>query len=319
MHNADTISRPSVLVLSPDAEAYFPVLETLVSEGVELAAATSPHAARKVYSGQPVILGQPDLVAEVLADMPEVAWVQSSWAGVTPLLDAGRSDYQLTGVKDTFGPQMTEYVLAYLLAHELKLFERLGRQANRSWWAQPSGTLKGKTIGIMGTGSIGSHIARLVGLFGARIIGFSLSGAPVEGFDRVFAGDRLADFLADPDYIVCVLPDTPGTRHLLDAEAFKLMKSHALLVNIGRGTVVDEAALVQALEAGELAGAVLDVFQQEPLPPDSPLWHSPGAILTGHVAARSLPQDIAGIFIENYRRYCAGERLRYRIDFDRGY
>jgi len=310
---------PSVLILASDAQEYLPLLEDLAAGGGALSTAETAGDAREMYSGQSVILGQPDLVAEVLGDMPGVRWVQSSWAGVTPLLEAGRRDYALTGVKDTFGPQMAEYVLGYLLANELKIFERLGRQANRCWWEEPSGSLKGKTLGFMGTGSIGSDIARMAKPFGMHITGFSRSGASAEGFEKVFAGNQLDDFLAEPDYLVCVLPDTPETRHLLDAGAFRAMKKDCYLVNVGRGALIDEEALADALFKGELSGAVLDVFQIEPLSDESPLWSAPGLIATAHVAAKSWPQDIARIFRENYRRYVAGEPLKYQIDFERGY
>jgi phosphoglycerate dehydrogenase-like enzyme len=310
---------PAVLILTPDARDYLPLLEDLARDSITLTTAETAGDAREKYTGQSVILGQPDLVAEVLGEMPGVRWVQSNWAGVTPLLDLGRSDYVLTGVKDTFGPQMAEYALGYLLANELKIFERLGRQANRNWWEEPSGSLQGKTLGIMGTGSIGSYIARMAQPFGMRITGFSRGGAAVEGFERVYAGNQLDDFLAEPDYLVCVMPDTPGTRHLLDSNAFRAMKNGCYLVNVGRGVLIDEAALAQALIEGELAGAVLDVFQTEPLPRESPLWNAPGLIVTGHVAAKSWPEDIARIFSENFRRYVEGKPLKYQIDFECGY
>jgi len=314
-----THSLPAALILASDADEYLPFLQDLEQRGVEIKVAGTLEAARRAYSGQPVLLGQPDLVAGVLNEMPAIRWVQSSWAGVTPLLNLGRSDYLLTGVRDTFGPQMAEYVLAYLLANELKIFERLGHQANRHWWEESSGTLSGKTLGIMGTGSIGRYIAKVAQTLGMNTTGFSLGGAPTEGFNRVFASDRLAAFLAEPDYLVCVLPDTPGTKHLLNAGAFHTMKNHCYLVNVGRGAVIDEKALAEALYKGELSGAVLDVFNDEPLPKDSPLWNAPGLIVTAHVAATSWPQDIAGIFSENYRRYVEGEPLKYQVDFERGY
>ena len=310
---------PSVLILASDAQEYLPLLEDLAGGGVAVTVAETVGKARRAYVGQTVILGQPDLVAEALGEMPGVRWVQSNWAGVTPLLDLGRTDYLLTGVKDTFGSQMAEYVLGYLLANELKIFERLGRQANRCWWEEPSGSLKGKTLGIMGTGSIGSDIARMAKPFGMRITGFSRSGASAQGFERVFAGNQLDDFLVEPDYLVCVLPDTPDTRHLLDAGAFRAMKKDCYLVNVGRGALINEEALAEALVKGELSGAVLDVFQDEPLPQESPLWNAPGLIATAHVAAKSWPQDIARIFIENYRRFVAGEPLKYQVDFEKGY
>lgn len=310
---------PSVLILASDAQEYLPLLEDLAGDGVAFTVAETVGKAHRAYVGQTVILGQPDLVAEALGEMPGVRWVQSSWAGVTPLLDLGRTDYLLTGVKDTFGSQMAEYVLGYLLANELKIFERLGRQANRCWWEEPSGSLKEKTLGIMGTGSIGSDIARVAKPFGMRITGFSRSGASAQGFERVFAGNQLEDFLAEPDYLVCVLPDTPGTRHLLDKGAFRAMKKDCYLVNVGRGALIHEEALAEALSKGELSGAVLDVFQAEPLPQESPLWNAPGLIVTAHVAAKSWPEDIARIFMENYRRYVAGKPLNYQVDFERGY
>jgi phosphoglycerate dehydrogenase-like enzyme len=311
--------KPAVLILATDAEEYLPYLQELTADGVELTVAASGQTARDAYAGHTVVLGQPDLVALVLLEMPKICWVQSSWAGVTPILNTGRTDYLLTGVKNTFGPDMAEYVLGYLLARELKIFERLDRQANRSWWDEHSGTLRDKSIGIMGTGSIGSYFARLLRPFAAHISGFSRGGTPVEGFDRVYAADQLDRFLAEPDYVVCVLPDTPGTRNLLDAQAFRTMKNHCCLINVGRGATVDEQALVNALQAGELAGAVLDVFRLEPLPQGSPLWDAPGLIVTGHISGGSMPKDIAAIFMENYRRYCAGEPLEYLIDFERGY
>lgn len=308
-----------ILILSADASDYLSFLQPLADSGLELTVAETAELARERYSGQEVMLAQPDMAARVLDEMPDIRWVQSTWAGVTPLLDSARSDYLLTGVKNTFGPEMAEYVLGYLLAHEIKMPERLGHQANRSWWDQPSGSLQGKSLGIMGTGSIGSYIASMARPFGLSVTGFSRTGRPVAGFDRVFAADQLAEFLAEPDYLVCVLPDTPGTRGLLDAEAFRAMKSNCLLVNVGRGTILDEQALVQALCAAELAGAVLDVFCSEPLSAESPLWSTPGLIVSGHVAARSWPRDIAAIFRKNYRRYCAGEALEYPVDFKRGY
>jgi len=310
---------PPVLILAHDADEYPPFLQELVQRGVEFSLARNLEAARQEYSGQPIILGQPDLVAAVLDEMSAVRWVQSSWAGVTPLLNLARSDYTLTGVKNTFGPQMTEYVLAYMLANELKMTERLDHQAKQHWWEESSGTLAGKALGVMGTGSIGSYIARMAQTLGLRTSGFSRRGAPAEGFEKVFARNQLAAFLAELDYLVCVLPDTPATKHLLDASAFHTMKNSCYLVNIGRGAAIDEKALAEALFAGELSGAVLDVFDTEPLPKDSPLWDAPGLVVTAHIAATSWPEDIAGIFRENYGRYIEGTPLNYRIDFERGY
>jgi phosphoglycerate dehydrogenase-like enzyme len=162
-------------------------------------------------------------------------------------------------------------------------------------------------------------VARSLKPFGARVTGFSRKGRAADGFERVYSGDGLGDFLSELDYLVGILPDTPETTNLLDAGAFRRLQSRCRLVNVGRGNLVDEHALADALHSGELAGAVLDVFKREPLPGDSPLWNAPGLIVTGHVAARSLPWDVARIFRENYRRYLGGLALEYRIDFEQGY
>lgn len=308
-----------VLILSPDADEYPPLLQRLVDAGARLRTAVSARQALEVYAGETVVLGQPDLAAAALERMPQVRWVQSTWAGVEPLLRCGRRDYLLTGVKDVFGPQMAEYVFGHLLALELRLAERRERQHRREWWAVRSGVLQGRTLGIMGTGSIGRHIAGTAGALGLRVIGYSRSGAPVDGFDRVFASDALADFLAQPDYLVCVLPDTPQTQRLLTRDSLRALRPDCVLVNVGRGNLVDEAALAAALRRGELRGAVLDVFRDEPLPADSPLWDAPGLVLTAHVAANSRPADIARSFVANYNRYVAGEPLHDLIDFQRGY
>ena len=312
------MTKPDIFILTRDAADYPPLLVGLPGE-IEIATATSADEVKSAYSGQPVVLGEPDLLAEALEHMPAVQWVQSTWAGVTPLLGLRRKDFLLTGIKNAFGPQMSEYVFAYLLAREVKILERLGRQSLEEWWDQPSGTLQGKILGLMGTGSIGAEIANRAKTFGMNVLGYSRTGRLVAPFDSVYAGHQLAEFLPCVDYLVAVLPDTPETKHLLDAEAFTLMKNSCYLVNVGRGSLIDEAALARALVEDELAGAVLDVFETEPLATDSPLWHAPRLLLTGHIAAISRPPDIAEIFSRNYRKYCNGETLDYLVDFDRGY
>lgn len=313
------MTRPSVLILARDAGDYLPLLESLSRDGTRLSTATSAVEARAAWAGQEVVLGQPDMVAAALDGMPGLRWVQSTWAGVEALLGHGRRDYRLTGVRGVFGPLMTEYVFAHLLAHATRLLERRQQQERHCWWPEDSSTLEGKTLGIMGTGSIGRSIAGAGAAFGMRVLGFSRSGAAADGFERVFASAALHRFLAEVDCLVGVLPRTPETDGLLDAEAFRAMRPHCILVNVGRGNLVDEDALVAALRSGRLAGAVLDVFREEPLPGDSPLWETPGVTVTAHVAAHTRPADIAQLFNENYNRYLAGAKLRHEVDFRRGY
>lgn len=307
----------SVLIIGDDAAD----LAALVGAGTDIPVTTANNAreALEVYAGQPVLFGDPQSISNVLGDMPNVEWVQSTWAGVTPLLELKRRDYVLTGIKGVFGPQMSEYVIGHLLAIELRISERLREQQAHRWFAEPSGTLRGKRMGIMGTGSIGQAIAELAASFGMTVTGLSRSGRPTRGFDVVHAVDQVNEFLPNLDSLVSVLPHTTETDELLDAARLALLPSHAIFVNVGRANVINDDALVAALGKGALGGAVLDVFDEEPLAADSPLWDTPNLVMTGHMAAVSHPELIVPVFLENYERFAAGQALLHAIDFDQGY
>lgn len=308
----------AILIISHDAEQ----LASLVAGAIEdadVTTARNAEEARQCYAGQRILFGSPASIAEGIGAMPDVEWVQSSWAGVTPLIALERRDYILTGIKDVFGPQMSEYVLGYLLAHELRIARRLDEQRARRWWPGESGTLEGKRLGIMGTGSIGRAIAERARAFSVSVTGLSRSGAATPGFDRVYATGSISEFLPGLDYLVSVLPDTRGTDALLNGETLSLLPGHAVFVNVGRANVVDETALLDALAAGRLAAAVLDVFGEEPLPQDSPLWGAPSLTITAHMAAVSRPELIVPTFIDNYRRFTAQQDLVHVVDFDLGY
>lgn len=310
---------PSCLIVSALADEFAEEVERLSGGGIESCACRDADSARSEYRGHEVLFGSPAMIAEVLDEMPGVKWVQSSWAGVTPLIDAERRDYVLTGVKGVFGPQMAEYTLGYLLAEELKILERHRAQGERRWWRENSGTLAGKRLGILGTGSIGAAIARAARAFDLEVVGLSRSGESREHFRTMYPVDRLAEFLGSLDYLVSTLPDTGATRSLLDAGNLARLPRGAVFVNVGRSNVVDDSALVDALCEGRLAAAVLDVFDEEPLPADSPLWSAPNLRVTAHIAAVSHPALIVPIFVDNVRRYESGKPLEYVIDFDRGY
>jgi len=319
-HLRNAMSRPlSVLVVCEDAAEYPPLLASLTAAGVGVNYASSAAATLQHYQGENILLAQPDMAAAIIDQLPSVQWIQSTWAGVTPLLRTQRQDYLLTGVKGVFDAPMAEYSLGYLLAHEQKLLWRYQQQQDRQWRDKASGRLAGKTLGVMGTGSIGAHIARSARGLGLQVLGYSRSGVAVSDFAEVFSQQKLNDFLSRSDYVVAVLPDTPETTGLMNARSFAAMKSSALFINIGRGNLVDEPALVDALRAGQIAAAVLDVFRTEPLPPESPLWSAPNLLITAHVAARSWPEDSAGIFLDNFRRYQQQLELKFVIDRGRGY
>lgn len=307
------------LIISTRADEYIAALADYEDLDLSTTACASLQQAAQRYSGQRIVFGDPDLVAPLLDAMPDVDWVQSTWAGVLPFVQADRRDYVLTGVKDIFGPQMAEYVLGHILALELKIAERALAQSNREWYSQPSGTLLGKHIGIMGTGSIGRHIGRVASSFGMRVSGLSRSGSSLAGFDRVWTIEELHAFLQGLDYLVAALPQTQNTDNLLGETAIAQLPPHAYLVNVGRSNVVNDTALCVALRNGKLAGAVLDVFDEEPLPPDSPLWTVPNLQVTAHISAVSYPSLVVPIFVENLRRYQQKQDLEFVIDLDKGY
>lgn len=307
------------MIITSLAEQFADEIARLSDSSIPVKACTSAEQALAEYTDETVLFGDPDMIVPLLPKMPTVEWVQSSWAGVTPFMNGNRRDYILTGVKDVFGPQMSEYVIGYLLAHELKVLERMQEQREHKWCKKMSGTLLEKRLGIMGTGSIGQHIAQTANTFGMHVTGLSRSGRSTPGFDDVLPADRLNEFLAETDHLVAILPDTPDTDNLLDSSTLAKLPAHACFINIGRSNVVDDDALMEALRNNKLAGAVLDVFDEEPIPKDSPLWDTPNLSITAHIAAISHPLLLVPIFVDNYRRYIAKQPLNYVIDFDAGY
>ncbi|MEZ5480246.1 MAG: D-2-hydroxyacid dehydrogenase [Thiolinea sp.] len=313
----------TLLILSPEAEAYARLLARHDLPELTILQATTVQQARPQLSSVNLLMGLPEYLAAVLAETPQLQWVQSTSAGVNELCVAGlRRDYQLTNARGVFGELMSEYVFAYLLAQERKLLDYARHQQAGEWVAYnryPYRRLSELTLGVIGLGSIGQQVARTGAHFGMRVLGMKRTPEPVPAVEQVYGLEQLAEFLPQLDYLVMVLPATPETRHFAHAEFFRLLKPEAVLINVGRGATLDETALVQALDAGQLRQAVLDVFETEPLPPHSPLWTHPGVVLTPHVSALSFPAQIAGLFVENYRRFLRGAALQYPVDFARGY
>ncbi|MGE0041484.1 MAG: D-2-hydroxyacid dehydrogenase [Vicinamibacterales bacterium] len=309
-----------VLILTKHPDEYRRLVDAANLPGLEVVAAAEVADGIARAGGSNILLGDPTRVREALPHLPALEWVQLTWAGVEPMLDPSlRRDYVLTNIRGVFGPLMSEYVFGYLLAHERRILERHEAQRACRWGATLPGTLRGKTLGLAGVGSIGAHVAATARHFGMTVRGYTRASEDCPHVDRYYHGPEKAAFADGLDYLVAVLPNTPGTRHIIDAGMIDALPPHALVVNAGRADTLDHAALVSALDAGRLAGAVLDVFEEEPLPADHPLWRTPGVLLTGHTAALSFPHDIVGVFAENYRRFERGEPLRHQVDFERGY
>ena len=311
---------PRLLILARQVDQYRQLVEAADMPELELVSTSSATEAGSIGVGCEILFGEPSLIRKVLQSLTDLRWVQSTWAGVEPLLDPSlRRDYILTNARGVFGELMSEYVFGYLLARERRIFERYQAQKEHRWDNTLTGMLRGKTIGLLGVGSIGAHLAATAKHFGMTVHGYTRASEDCSDVDAYYHGDNLLDFARELDYLVGVLPNTSDTRHIVGADFLNALPAHAIFINVGRGTTLDESALVKALETGQIAGAVLDVFEQEPLPEGHPFWTTLNLLITFHTSAPSLPADLTNLFVENYHRFIAGKELKYQVDFERGY
>ncbi|MGM3174411.1 D-2-hydroxyacid dehydrogenase [Dickeya lacustris] len=265
-------------------------------------------------------VGEPDKAAALLAQGIKPRWLQSTWAGYKPLLAPSLPrDYRLSRAVGVFGQAIAEYILAYLLHHELHLSERWQRQQAGEWKAILPGSLAGRQVLIVGAGDIGCEVAGFLRPFGVTLHGIARTPREMAAFDRVDGLASLASALADADYVINILPDTPATTDIYHADVFAAMKRSALFINVGRGSAVVDADLCMALTQGWIAAAVLDVFRQEPLPAGHPFWHTPNLTLTAHVAGPLVPARLARLLLDNVPRYLAGQPLQGEVDFSLPY
>jgi phosphoglycerate dehydrogenase-like enzyme len=269
--------------------------------------------------------GRPlERVVEIVTRQPDLAWVHQRAAGVQPKLLEALAGHPTVLTKGTGaqGPAIGEYVAAVVLAY-YKDLPGLFRLQQRCAWSADFAfrELAGQTVGIIGLGSAGSSTARLLRGFGVHLRGLRRTGAPTAEVDRVYAPSELGEFLDRLDVLVIAAPLTAATRGLIGGQEVARLRRGALLVNVGRGPIVDEAAMLAALESGQLGGAALDVFDSEPLAPDSPLWKMPNVIISPHCADSTpeSPQRSLDIFLDNLDRFSRGESLRNVVDREAGY
>jgi glyoxylate/hydroxypyruvate reductase A len=253
--------------------------------------------------------------------LPSLRLVQKLGAGVDAIL----GDPELgAGVRvarlrpETAAREIAEYCLAYVLREQRNQRFHAARQGARVWEARPSRSAPETAVGVLGLGQIGGHVARAFAALGFRVLGWSRSPKAIEGVDCRHGPAALAPLLGICDYAISVLPSTAATRGLFDAGILAAMKPGAWLVNVGRGDLIVEADLVAALDSGPLAGAVLDVFREEPLPSAHPFWGHPKITITPHVSGWRLTGGLEDV-AENYRRLQDGRPLLHEVDRDAGY
>ena len=264
----------------------------------------------------------------LLVDAPRLRWFHAWGAGVDWMLrqpGAIEHNFILSSSSGIHAIQMTEHVLALLLAFARRLPDAMRAQVARTWRHMENEEvfeLAGKTLLLVGLGAIGQRTAQAAAALGMRVLGVRRTASqPVPGVECVAGIESLHDLLPQADFVVLITPLTPETRGLIGERELRLMKRDAYLVNVARGGVVDEAALIHALREGWIAGAGLDVFEREPLAADSPLWDMANVIITGHYAGVTPAYDDRAfeVFLDNLRRYRAGQPLRNVVDKRLGY
>lgn len=244
-------------------------------------------------------------------------------AGVDALLPAPdlAESVRIANGRGISGDVMAEYAFGWMLHFARRVEHNADQQSRREWRMYAPSSLVGATCGILGMGAIGEAVAQRAKAFGMRVLATQRTPRPCEGVDEVLGPEGTERVLAESEYVVVILPLTPETEGSLDATALGKLKSDAVLINMARGGIVDEPALVELLRGERLRGAVLDVFAEEPLPESSPLWNVPNLIVTPHVAGFTrdyLPRSFE-IFAENVRRFERGDPLVNEIDRTRGY
>ncbi len=261
----------------------------------------------------------------IVSRSPTLRWIHSASAGVDRIATPAVRDRGLvvTNARGVFSRPIAEYVVMMSLAIARRLPQLLELQRERTWQPLRGRELAELTVGIVGYGSIGEEVARLLGPFGCRVLATRRHperGAAHESVE-LLGLERLDELLGASDIVVVAAPLTDETAGLIGAEQLTRMREDAWLINIARGRLLDELALRRALEAGWIGGAVLDVFSEEPLPPDSPLYGTPNLVITPHTswASDRVIERTVELFVDNLQRDAAGEPLRNVVDLDAGY
>jgi phosphoglycerate dehydrogenase-like enzyme len=259
-----------------------------------------------------------------LQDASKLKWIQSTNSGVDFLVPV-REQLQgavVTNARGVHGEVMADYVLGVATMLQWNFPELLRQQAARQWRSKFVDPLSSKTMGIVGLGAVGAEIAKRAKSAGMTVLGMR-RGGPREGehVDRYYSRERFHELLGESDFVVLVVPATPETRRLIGAAEFSAMKRSGFLINLARGSVVDEAALIQSLSSAEIAGAALDVFEVEPLQTASPLWAMPNIIVTSHIAGNptEYSRRVLQIFLDNLQRFLRGAELVNAVNLMKGY
>ena len=268
---------------------------------------------------------------EQFALAKKLKWIHATAAGVNQLMYEGvrRSSVVVTNSRGVMTIPMAEHTLGLILALARRIPSAVQHQAQKHWAQQdiwneqpPPTEINGRTLLVVGYGAIGQELGRRARALGMRVVGVKRDPSRgTEHADAVVGSDRLREVLGEADFVVLATPVTPETEHAFGQQEFETMKESAHFINVGRGTLVETGALIEALQKKKIAGAAIDVAEQEPLPPESPLWSAPNLLITPHLSAASerLWHRHAALLLDNLNRYFKGQELRNVVDKQRGY
>jgi phosphoglycerate dehydrogenase-like enzyme len=316
---------PTRVLLWTDAPA--PYVDAIAAAGLAdrvaveaLARTDAPTQAQRADTEAMLAWGAP---AGLLPQMQKLKWVQALTAGVEGWLALPDLPGQLalTCARGTHRESMPENILGALF-HLTKPYAAIVDDQKRGQWTRRVATpLNGKTLGILGLGAIGQEVARLAVALGMRVIGTRRGGVPLPGLAEVLPPERTAEILAQSDFVLLLLPATPETENFMNAQRLAQMKPSAWLLNFGRGHLIADADLIAAVKAKRIAGAILDVFRQEPLPTEHSFWKTDGIMVLPHIGGGHPTRDriVARLFTENLGRFLDGKPLKELVDRSAGY
>lgn len=300
-----------VLCAMPDAEAYRNALATAFP-GLSVQAATTQEEMRPHMDRVEILVTIFRVEDDLLKQAAKLKWIQVTTSGVNYLL--GRpslgKDVIVTSARGIHGPQVSEMAFLLMLALNRNFPENVRNQDRHVWKRWPGRLLHGKTIAILGIGVIGEEIARKSKAFGMTVYGLDIVKRDAGCVDQFLGPEELHRIAPEVDYLVLVAPSTPDTQKLVNADLLSRMKPTAFVINVARGELVDDDALIDALKSGRIAGAALDALSMEPLPKEHPLWAMDRVIITPHIAGDSdtYREQVLPIIEENLRRFLRGER-----------
>jgi len=277
---------------------------------------TADQALEQIYDAELLFTYSPSISPQLLAAAPELRWIQLLGSGLDGVLKAAAPwpELLITSAKGAQAEPVSEAVLAFLFALSRQIPRLVDNQAARLWERWPARLLNGSTVMVVGVGAISASLAPKCRALGMRTVGFSSAPREVTGFDEMHPLSQLGERIHEADYLVMLTPLSDRTRSLVNRELLASMRQAACLINVGRGGVVDENALAEALQSGHLAGAALDVFTEEPLPASSPLWDCPTMLISPHLGGLNTgyARDLLPILRHNIDCYLAGDISRMR-------